>query len=233
MRQIVLDTETTGINIQSGNRIVEIGCVEMINRKLTGNVFHQYVNPQRDSEEGALNVHGITTEFLQDKPLFEQIGADFFTFVEGAELVIHNAPFDMGFLNHELKRMGFHAQPLEKYCTVLDTLKLAKQKHPGAKNNLDALCRRYFIDNSSRTYHGALLDAEILAEVYLAMTGGQSSMNLGEEREGNSANDRNEFPVNSLNQVFMKASEIELKAHDEYLDFLEKKSGKVFDRSLW
>ncbi|HCE40773.1 MAG: DNA polymerase III subunit epsilon [Alcanivorax sp.] len=181
MRQIVLDTETTGLDPQSGHRVIEIGCVEVENRRLTGNNLHLYINPQRDIDEGALEVHGITTEFLADKPTFDQIAKEFMDFVRGAELVIHNAPFDVGFLDHELKRLGREWGTVADACGVLDTLKLARDLHPGQKNSLDALCRRYDVDNGHRELHGALLDAEILADVYLAMTGGQTRLSLGAE----------------------------------------------------
>lgn len=175
MRQIMLDTETTGLDTNLGHRIIEVAAVEMINRRLTGNHFHQYLNPEREIDPGAQAVHGISLEFLQDKPFFKDVARDFIDFVSGAELVIHNAPFDIGFLNAELKRIGL--EPVTTYCpAVVDTLKMAKDLHPGQKNNLDALCRRYFVDNSSRTLHGALLDTELLAEVYLAMTRGQDSL---------------------------------------------------------
>lgn len=179
MRQIVLDTETTGIDTKLGNRIIEIGCVEVIDRKVTGKRYQQYVNPGRDSEEGALEVHGITTAFLADKPLFADIVDDFLGFIRGAELVIHNAPFDVGFINHELNQLNQQNNHIANICSVLDTLVLAKKMHPGQKNSLDALCKRYYVDNSQRDLHGALLDAEILAETYLAMTGGQTMLSLG------------------------------------------------------
>lgn len=175
MRQIVLDTETTGLDHKQGHRIVEIAAVELSNRQLTGNHFHYYLNPERDSDEGALQVHGLTTEFLQDKPKFYEISKEFLSFIDDAELIIHNAPFDVGFLNYELDLINLRA--LNSYCLLItDTLKLAKELHPGRRNNLDALCERYNIDNSRRTLHGALLDAELLAEVYLAMTRGQESL---------------------------------------------------------
>lgn len=183
MRQIVLDTETTGIDTKLGNRIIEIGCVEVIDRKVTGKRYQQYVNPGRDSEEGALEVHGITTAFLADKPLFADIVDDFLGFIRGAELVIHNAPFDVGFINHELNQLNQQNNHIANICTVLDTLVLAKKMHPGQKNSLDALCKRYYVDNSQRDLHGALLDAEILAETYLAMTGGQTMLSLGSSSE--------------------------------------------------
>ncbi len=188
MRQIVLDTETTGLEPSQGHRIIEIGCVELVNRRLSGRTFHQYIQPDREIDEGAIEVHGITNEFLQDKPRFADVVADFMEFVSGAELVIHNAPFDMGFLNHELRLLGGDWKPLEAYCGVMDTLALARRMHPGQKNNLDALCKRYAIDNSRRELHGALLDAEILADVYLGMTGGQTALSLDADSDSNSGN---------------------------------------------
>lgn len=182
-RQIVLDTETTGINPRLGNRIIEIGCVEIVNRKLTGNNFHCYINPERDSEEGALAVHGLTTEFLKDKPVFAQIADEFLEYVKGAELVIHNAPFDMGFLNAEFELLGRGS--FDQYVgNVIDSLVKAKELHPGKRNSLDALCDRYEISNAHRKLHGALLDAELLADVFLAMSRGQNSfISLEEEVE--------------------------------------------------
>ena len=178
MRQIVLDTETTGLEPKEGHRIIEIGCVEMVDRKLSGNNFHQYLQPDREIDAGAIEVHGITNEFLVDKPRFEDIVDDFASYVKGAELVIHNAPFDVGFINHEL-RLCKYGKQVSDLCSVLDTLSMARQMHAGQKNNLDALCKRYEIDNTHRELHGALLDAEILADVYLAMTGGQVTLSLG------------------------------------------------------
>ncbi|WP_366143646.1 DNA polymerase III subunit epsilon, partial [Acidiferrobacter sp.] len=180
MRQIVLDTETTGLEPSEGHRIIEVGAIELLNRRLTGRRFHQYLNPDREIDAAAVEIHGITNAMLEDKPRFADVAAQFLEFIEGAELLIHNAPFDVGFLNAELARAmsGGCALPVtvvEDYCTVQDTLKLARTLHPGQKNNLDALCRRYNIDNSQRVVHGALLDAEILADVYLAMTGGQTA----------------------------------------------------------
>ena len=182
-RQIVLDTETTGLDPSDGHRIIEIGCVELVDRKLTGNRYHQYINPEREIDAGAIEVHGITNEKLADKPRFADIVEDFLGFVSGAELVIHNAPFDVGFIDAELKRLRAGHGELTKYCTVLDTLAMARRMHPGQKNNLDALCKRYAVDNSSRDLHGALLDAEILADVYLLMTGGQTALSLDAETE--------------------------------------------------
>jgi len=180
VRQIVLDTETTGLEASQGHRIIEIGCVELVNRKLTGNHYHQYINPQREIDQGAIEVHGITSEFLADKPLFEQVAAEFTEYIADAELIIHNAPFDLGFLNAELQRLDSSRVPLESVCTIIDTLVMARGKHPGQRNNLDALCQRYGVDNSQRDLHGALLDAEILADVYLAMTGGQTTFQLSD-----------------------------------------------------
>ncbi len=186
MRQIVLDTETTGLEWEQDHRIIEIGCVELIERRFTGNNFHQYLQPDRMIDAGAVEVHGITNDFLQDKPRFEDIVDDFMQYIDGAELIIHNAPFDVGFINHELKRSELSFGVLDDYCKITDSLVMARDKHPGQRNSLDALCGRYTIDNSKREKHGALLDAEILAEVYLAMTGGQRSLIL--EAENSSDN---------------------------------------------
>ena len=175
-RQIVLDTETTGLDPKQGHRIIEVGCVELINRQLTGRHFHYYLNPEREIEAEAMKVHGITNEFLLDKPKFSQIVEELFTFIKGAELIIHNAAFDVNFLNHEFRLTGGGWGAIADHCTVFDTLTNARQLHPGQKNNLDALCKRYSIDNSQRDLHGALLDAQILARVYLAMTGGQVNL---------------------------------------------------------
>jgi len=184
MRQIVLDTETTGLEVSQGHRIIEVGGVELVNRRPTGRVFHHYVNPNRDIDAGAAAVHGITLAKLADKPRFEAIAQDFLAFIEGAELVAHNAPFDVAFLDEELRlyalRSGGERIKIRAKCRVLDTLALAKELHPGQRNGLDALCKRYSVDNSHREYHGALLDARILADVYLAMTGGQSALLLDE-----------------------------------------------------
>ena len=180
MRQVILDTETTGLNVRLGDRIIEIGCVELVARRFTGNHFHRYVNPERAVEEGALRIHGITNEFLQDKPRFAEVAAEFLEYVRGAELVIHNAAFDVEFLNAELERLRL--EPVGAHVVgVIDTLATARELHPGRKNSLDALCERYQIDNAHRTLHGALLDATLLAEVYLAMTRGQESLAIGLE----------------------------------------------------
>lgn len=182
-RQIILDTETTGLEPAAGHRIIEIGCVELIDRKLSGQSFHVYINPEREIDEGAVEVHGLSAEFLADKPRFTDIADDFLSFVEGAELIIHNAPFDVGFINHELRLLSSDSILIGERCSIVDTLVMARKKHPGQRNSLDALCKRYSIDNSQRTLHGALLDAEILAEVYLAMTGGQIALLLEQEED--------------------------------------------------
>lgn len=184
MRQIVLDTETTGLDPAQGHRIIEIGALEVIGRKLTGRTFHVYINPQRVVEQEAIEVHGITNEFLQDKPVFAQIADEFLNFIEGAELVIHNAAFDVGFMDHEFALLRNGTGKTTDYCRILDTLMLAREMRPGQKNNLDALCRAYGIDNSNRTFHGALLDAELLADVYLMMTGGQTKLELAAQQKG-------------------------------------------------
>lgn len=183
MRQIVLDTETTGLEVSQNHRIIEIGGVELVNRRLTGRHYHQYINPEREVDAGAFEVHGISNDFLADKPVFAQVAEEFLEFVRGAELVIHNAPFDLGFLNHELSKLTRKTAPMEQMCSVVDTLVMARQRHPGQKNSLDALCKRYGIDNSQRDLHGALLDAEILADVYIGMTGGQVALSLGGSEE--------------------------------------------------
>ncbi len=179
MRQILLDTETTGLDPGQGHRIIEIGCVELVDRRLTQRTFHQYLQPDREIDAGAEEVHGISAEFLKDKPHFGDIVDEFLDFVRDAEVVIHNAPFDVGFIDKELSLLGGKRGCFEQYCSVLDTLILARKMHPGQKNNLDALCKRYMVDNSQRERHGALLDAEILADVYVAMTGGQVAFKLG------------------------------------------------------
>ncbi|RFP13662.1 MULTISPECIES: DNA polymerase III subunit epsilon [unclassified Duganella] len=220
MRQIVLDTETTGINPKLGNRVIEIGCVELNNRMLTGNNFHVYINPERESEEGALNVHGLTTEFLSDKPKFHQIVEDLRTYIQGAEVIIHNAPFDLGFLNHEFKLLN-----LPDFSShiggVIDTLVQAKELHPGKRNSLDALCDRYGVSNSHRKLHGALLDAELLADVYLSMTRGQNSLGMDAEEEVVAGAELLE-PVPLADIIFLPASDDELAAHAATLAGLDK-----------
>jgi len=228
MRQIVLDTETTGLEPSQGHRIIEIGCVELVDRKLTGRHYHQYINPCRAVDEGAMEVHGITDEFLLDKPQFHQVATEFMDFIRGAELVIHNAPFDVGFINHEFKLLTPSLVPVEQSCDVLDTLAMARQKHPGQKNNLDALCKRYFVDNSQRDLHGALLDAEILADVYLLMTGGQTNLLLGaESSEGgeHQASLIRRLPVDRPSTKVIVATADELQAHEEKLEALDKNVG--------
>ncbi len=178
VRQIVLDTETTGLEPEQGHRIIEIGCVELLERRLTGNNFHQYLQPDREIDAAAIEVHGITNEFLADKPRFKEVATDFIEYVRGAELIIHNAPFDVGFLDHELAMVSKDPVRIAELCKVTDTLVMAKRMHPGQRNSLDALCKRYAIDNSHRELHGALLDAEILSDVYLRMTGGQALLSL-------------------------------------------------------
>ncbi|WP_455203751.1 DNA polymerase III subunit epsilon [Kaarinaea lacus] len=226
MRQIVLDTETTGLETAQGHRIIEIGCVEIIDRQLSGNHYHQYIQPDREIDEGAIEVHGISNEFLVGKPRFADIVADFLTFVKGAELIIHNAPFDVGFINHELKLLDGGHSSIESLCTITDTLALARQRHPGQKNNLDALCKRYDVDNSHRDLHGALLDAEILADVYLRMTGGQTALLL----EGQSKNQ--DSTASGIKRVsterapirVIRATEDETQAHQQRLEAINKAS---------
>ncbi len=231
-RQIVLDTETTGIDPKQGHRIIEIGCVELVNRRPTGNNFHVYINPDRDIEEEAIDVHGITNEFLRDKPRYHQVAQEFFDYIKGAELVIHNAPFDVGFMDHEFAKLGAGYPKTREFCKVLDTLTMARELHPGQKNNLDALCRRYDIDNSKRTLHGALLDSEILADVYLAMTGGQVKLNLGQNNEGDAKTEQGGIRRLSADRPALRvvmANESELEAHKERLALVEKQGG----RCLW
>jgi DNA polymerase-3 subunit epsilon len=225
IRQVVLDTETTGMNkdgtVCLGHRIIEIGCVEIINRRLTGRHYHVYIKPDREVDPEAVTVHGITDQFLQDKPVFSEIADEFIDFIKGAELVIHNAPFDVAFMDHEFRFLNKKTQPTEEIATVTDTLVMAQKMFPGKRNNLDALCDRYGIDNKHRVLHGALLDAEILAEVYLFMTGGQAKLNL-------SSADKNEYstgrrPRQSQTPLtVIRATEEENKAHQERLDIVEK-----------
>lgn len=226
MRQIVLDTETTGLSPQEGHRIIEIGCVEMVNRRYTGNRFHYYFNPEREVEQEALAVHGLSNEFLADKPLFKELAQELLNFIRDAELVIHNAPFDIGFLDVELKRAGVQLKSVTDFCTVFDTLPLARQKHPGQPNNLDALCKRYQVDNAHRDYHGALLDARLLAEVYLAMTGGQGTL-FGEEggAKTNIQQNINVVLKRELPLRVIRADATEQEAHLARLETINKKSG--------
>lgn len=229
MRQIVLDTETTGIEPKAGHRIIEIGCVEMINRRLTGNNYHQYIQPEREVPQEAIEIHGITNEFLADKPLMASIADDFLGFIKGAELIIHNAAFDIGFINHEFKRLDSRFTDIRDYCSVIDTLAMARHKHPGQKNNLDALCKRYFIDNSKRELHGALLDSEILADVYLAMTGGQSKLSLDSRVDEDGSSDGrgviHRLDNRRAKLRVVRSNEEELKAHEIQMALIDKKSG--------
>ena len=231
MKQIVLDTETTGLSPEDGHRIIEIGCVELFNRKATDNRFHVYLNPDREIDRGAIEVHGISNEFLADKPRFEDVVDDLVAYLSDSELIIHNAPFDLGFLNYELRLSG-RSEKIEQDCMVTDTLALARKKHPGQRNSLDALCKRYLIDNSHRDLHGALLDAEILAEVYLMMTGGQTSMlaedNLIAGLSVDSAIKR--LPKDRPELKVVHCSESELKAHNTYLTKINNDSG---GQCLW
>lgn len=227
-RIVVLDTETTGLSPQEGHRIIEIGCVELINRRLTGKRFHVYINPDRVIDRGAIEVHGITNQFLKDKPRFEHIHDDFIAFIQDAELVIHNAPFDVGFINHEFARLNDKARALADFSTVFDTLAFARKKHPGQRNSLDALCKRYSIDNSHRELHGALLDAEILADVFLLMTGGQSSLLDESEAAGQESKNIHRPRQLSNNRsalAVVYCNEQELAEHQHRLDAIETASG--------
>ena len=227
-RIVVLDTETTGLNPQEGHRIIEIGCVEMVKRRLTGKRFHVYINPDRIIDEGAIAVHGITNQFLDDKPHFEQIAEDFIAFIKDAELVIHNAPFDVGFINHEFSQLENKAGSIADYSEVFDTLAFARKKHPGQRNSLDALCKRYGIDNSHRDLHGALLDAEILADVFLLMTGGQSSL-LDEGQLGMNETaintDLKRVPADRPALKIIRCNDEELSAHQQRLEAIKEASG--------
>ncbi|MBF0263968.1 MAG: DNA polymerase III subunit epsilon [Gammaproteobacteria bacterium] len=226
MRQIVLDTETTGISTKLGHRIIEIGAVEIIDRRLTGNTYHQYINPEREVEEEAYQVHGISDEFLSTKPVFSQVVEEFIDYIKGSQLVIHNAPFDVGFMDHEFSLVSRLKKKTKDLCGVLDTLVLAKEMRPGQKNNLDALCRAYGIDNSNRELHGALLDAELLAEVYLAMTGGQVSLTFEESGKQQKGDKIIRLGSDREKSRIIKASEQELAQHQKLLQLIEKKSGK-------
>lgn len=227
MRQIVLDTETTGISPSEGHRIIEIGCLEIENRRLTGRSFHHYLQPDREIEAEAIAVHGITNEFLVGKPRFADVAAEFFDFIKGSELIIHNAPFDIGFINHEYKLLDGSFATILDVCQVLDTLVLARQKHPAQKNNLDALARRYGADHRERHYHGALLDAEILADVYLAMTGGQVGLGLHDDSEGDGGGQEviQRLSATRRRLKIVRASVEELAAHEQRLDVIDKASG--------
>ena len=226
MRQIILDTETTGLDPQEGHRIIEIGCIELNNRRLTDNRFHVYLNPEREIDENALEVHGLNEEFLRDKPLFRDIVDDFMNFIKETEVIIHNAPFDVGFINHELNLLGDSYEPMEHYCRIEDSLVIARKKHPRQRNSLDALCKRYDIDNSRRELHGALLDAEILADVYLSMTGGQLSIELDDEEDREQMD--SVVPLKLEHRpplVVVRCGEKEHSAHESRLDEIDQASG--------
>ncbi|MBB6343121.1 DNA polymerase-3 subunit epsilon [Pseudomonas fluvialis] len=232
MRYVVLDTETTGMPVGDGHRIIEIGCVELQGRRLTGRHFHVYLNPDREIDEGAIAVHGITNEFVADKPRFREVADEFFEFIKGAELIIHNAAFDVGFINNEFARLGqSERSDVSDYCTVLDTLLMARERHPGQRNNLDALCKRYGVDNSGRDLHGALLDAEILADVYLAMTGGQTSLSLAGQGSGEDSGGRpqaspiSRLPAGRSPTRVIRASAEDLAAHAVRMAAVEKSAG--------
>ncbi len=223
LRQIILDTETTGLEPKKGHRIIEVGCLEMINRRITDNHFHRYINPERGIDQGAVEVHGLTNEFLADKPLFADIAQELAQYLHGAELIIHNAPFDIGFLNHEYNML--RQKPVTDYCEVIDTLVMARHKHPGQRNSLDALCQRYSVDNSNRDLHGALIDAELLAQVYLLMTGGQTQ--LFESAQSANTNSNTESTIKRMTAdrdplPIIKANAAELAEHQKYLEMLQK-----------
>jgi DNA polymerase-3 subunit epsilon len=225
MRQIVLDTETTGLEPSQGHRIIEIGCVEMINRRLSGNNYHQFLQPDREIDEGAQAVHGISTEFLVDKPRFSDVVKDFIEYLDGAELIIHNAPFDVGFINHEFKLSGDEYGKVDNYCTVIDTLVMARKMRPGKKNNLDVLCKEYDVSNAHRELHGALLDAELLAEVYLRMTGGQSALSLESEETSNASSAAmrtTKLTADRKPIKIIQANEDELLAHQLIIEKMGK-----------
>lgn len=231
-RQIILDTETTGLDPKSGHRLIELGCIELEARRPTGKSLHMYFNPDREVPQEAINVHGITNEFLQDKPRFFEAVDEVMQFLQGAELVIHNAPFDLGFLNHELNLLRRNDWGnIEAHCEILDTLLMARERHPGQRNSLDALCKRYDIDNSHRTFHGALLDSQILMDVYLRMTGGQTLLfveeeNAKDDRANNTARSIQKIKHQAFNIPVVQASEEELAAHKVYCKMLSETSGE-------
>jgi DNA polymerase-3 subunit epsilon len=232
MRQVVLDTETTGLEVEQQHRIIEIGCVEILNRRLTGRSYHQYLNPERDIDLGAQQVHGLTRARLANEPTFSQVHPEFIEFIGDAELIIHNAPFDVAFLNAEFARAAF-ARKIDDLCRVLDSLVLARHMHPGQRNNLDALCKRYSVDNSHREYHGALLDARILAEVYLAMTGGQAKFTLSAGADAARSRARQGAPARTgadARITVIRAGEEEMAAHEHVLALLDKASG---GKTVW
>ena len=232
MRQIALDTETTGINFSDGHRVIEIGCIELDNRRVTGREYHCYLNPERDIDEGAARVHGLTLDKLEGEPLFKDVVDEFLEFISDSELIIHNAEFDLGFLNNELSLIGQSVSSIESYAMVLDTLKMARGMHPGKKNSLDALCNRYEIDRSMRQVHGALIDAELLAKVYLAMTGGQEDLNL-EQIPNIQKNRRNNVKANNdLSLRVIPANASELEAHEAFLTNMEKHGSCLWSEKL-
>ncbi len=230
MRQIVLDTETTGLEPAAGHRVIEIGCVELINRRPTQNRFHRYINPEREVDRAALEVHGIENEFLATQPKFAEVAAEFVEFVDGAELVIHNADFDIEFLNHELKRLPGMPKEIRSCCGVLDTLALARRLHPGQRNSLDALAKRYSVDNSKRELHGALLDAQILAEIYLAMTGGQVSLSLDSDAPRAAAASPIELRIDrrGIALLVLAATPEEERAHEALLAMMAKRGQPIW-----
>ena len=240
IRSVVLDTETTGMPVTDGHRIIEIGCVELMGRRLTGRHFHVYLQPDRDSDEGAIGVHGITDEFLKGKPRFAEVADEFFEFINGAQLIIHNAAFDIGFINNEFALMGqTDRADISQHCTILDTLMMARERHPGQRNSLDALCKRYGVDNSGRELHGALLDSEILADVYLTMTGGQTSLSLAgnasdgsgsAEGSGNRPSEIRRLPADRKPTPIIRASEQDLAEHAARLEAIAKSAGAP---ALW
>jgi DNA polymerase-3 subunit epsilon len=229
MRQIFLDTETTGLSAENGDRIIEIGCVELLNRKLTGNNLHFYINPERESHEDALKVHGISNEFLRDKPKFAEVADQILDYLRGAEIIIHNAPFDIGFLNKEMELLG--KPPItEQVASVRDTLVMAKEMYPGKRNSLDALCDRLGVDNSGRTLHGALLDAELLADVYIYMTRGQDALLMDEEATVTEGPRVVKLDLSQISLPVIRATEQELSAHEDTLAQIDKSSG---GKTVW
>jgi DNA polymerase-3 subunit epsilon len=224
MRQIVLDTETTGLSAENGDRIIEIGCVELLGRKITGNHFHHYLNPKRDSHEDALKVHGISNEFLRDKPEFEAVASDFLSFVSGAEIIIHNAAFDIGFLNKELERMNL-GRLTDHVAVVTDTLSMAKEMFPGKRNSLDALCDRLGVNNAARTLHGALLDAELLADVYICLTRGQNALLMQEDSEDQAHHENSDIDLSQFDLPVIVSTDQELNEHLNALAKLSKSNG--------
>ena len=224
MRQIVLDTETTGLSAENGDRIIEIGCVELLGRKITGNHFHHYLNPKRDSHEDALKVHGISNEFLRDKPEFEAVASDFLSFVSGAEIIIHNAAFDIGFLNKELERLNL-GRLTDHVAGVTDTLSMAKEMFPGKRNSLDALCDRLGVNNAARTLHGALLDAELLADVYICLTRGQNALLMQEDSEDQAHHENSDIDLSQFDLPVIVSTDQELNEHLNALAKLSKSNG--------